>query len=144
MEAKIPKPFRGMIAWILLICFEIINVNALLPLDTTVGRNCNVFNRVNNAAVPPYYSLPVPMCLCSTPLDDDDISQHETMASYEEGQQDEPTTTNKSTEKKTGYRRIEDWHEETISKNPKHVLTRLQQEKAMWDKKFEDLGGDGI
>ena len=75
--------------------------------------------------------------LFSTPADDDDISQHEAMA--------EPKSDNDSASKKNGgYRRIEDWHEETVAKNPKQVLTRLQQEKAMWDKKFEDLGGDGI
>lgn len=58
---------------------------------------------------------------------------------------DEDSISSDKPSKKTGgYRPIEDWHEETLSKNPKHVLTRLQQEKAMWDKKFEDLGGDGI
>ncbi|KAL3931419.1 MAG: hypothetical protein SGBAC_011318 [Bacillariaceae sp.] len=59
------------------------------------------------------------------------------MASDVDGREDE-SSTSKATEKKTGYRCIEDWHEETITKNPKEVLT------PMWDKKFEDLGGDGI
>lgn len=59
-------------------------------------------------------------------IDDDDVSQHECMANS------------------TGYRPIEDWHEEHVSKNPRRVLTQLQQEKARWNKKFESMGGEGI
>ena len=57
--------------------------------------------------------------------DDDDVSQHEFMAPQ-------------------GYRPIEDWHEEHVQTNPKHVLTQLQQEKAKWSKKFESMSGEGI
>lgn len=73
-------------------------------------------------------------------LDDDDISQHDFM--------DESTTVGTDAmaggAKKTGYRSVEDWHEEDVAKNPQHALTRLQQERAQWKKKYEDLGGDGI
>ena len=62
-------------------------------------------------------------------VDDDDVSQHEYMA-------DQP--------KKGSYRPIEEWHEEHVTNNPKHVLTQLQQEKANWNKKFENVGGEGI
>lgn len=41
-----------------------------------------------------------------------------------------------------GYRRIEDWHDETH--DPKHVIEHLKREQARWTKTFEDLGGDGI
>ena len=89
--------------------------------------------------------------------DDDDISQYEFMDNTADGtataskkmnttNETMATTGNSSNNstKPTGYRRIEDWHEDDVSKNPQHVLIRLQQEKAIWDKKFEDLGGDGI
>lgn len=79
-------------------------------------------------------------CLNSSPVDDDDVSQHERMVELK----DDSTGSEEAQRKTSGYRRIEDWHEETVSKNPKQVLIRLKQEKAMWDKKFEDLGGDGI
>jgi hypothetical protein len=70
--------------------------------------------------------------------DDDEISQHEYM---DENANKTSETTNSKT---TGYRRIEDWHEDQVTKNPQHVLTRLQQEQALWKNKFEDVGGDGI
>lgn len=134
MKIMPPQSLKRMRAWILLIYFQT-KVNAFLSFD----RYCNRITTARSRCAP----LPVPTCLYLTPVDDDDISQHETMASDLDGQ-DDKSSTSKATEKKTGYRRIEDWHEETVSKNPKQVLTRLQQEKAMWDKKFEDLGGDGI
>lgn len=62
--------------------------------------------------------------------DDDDISQETFMEPHPRSQ--------------NGYRRIEDWHDDHLSKNPKRVLQQLQQEKARWAKTFEDLGGDGI
>lgn len=40
--------------------------------------------------------------------------------------------------KTKGYRRIEEWHEET--RDSKHVIRQLQQEKARWKKTFDDLG----
>lgn len=71
-------------------------------------------------------------------FDDDDISQESFM---------EPTHLLDNSEVQqppegSGYRRIEDWHEE--NRNEKHVLTHLKQERAKWALKFEDLGGDGI
>ena len=70
-------------------------------------------------------------------VDDDDISQETftepTHFMAQDSEQSKP---------KGGYQRIEDWNEE--SRNEKHVLTHLKQEKAKWAMKFEDLGGDGI
>jgi hypothetical protein len=43
---------------------------------------------------------------------------------------------------RTGYRRIEDWHDETA--DPRHAIEHLKRERAKWAKAFEDLGGDGI
>lgn len=51
-------------------------------------------------------------------------------------------TSSVSQSNRTGYRRIEDWHEETY--DPTHVIKHLKQEKAKWAKTFEGLGGDGI
>jgi hypothetical protein len=68
----------------------------------------------------------------------DDISQHEYV---DENANKTSETTNSKT---TGYRRIEDWHEDQVTKNPQHVLIRLQQEQALWKNRFEDVGGDGI
>jgi hypothetical protein len=65
--------------------------------------------------------------------DDVDTSQHEYMD--ENANKTSETTDSKT----TGYRRIEDWHEDQVSKNPKHVLTQLQQEQAGWKNKFEDV-----
>ena len=62
-------------------------------------------------------------------IDDDDVSQHVYMS-------EQP--------KKGSYRPIEEWHDEQVEENPKQVLTKLQQEKAKWDKKFENMGGEGI
>jgi hypothetical protein len=59
-------------------------------------------------------------------IDDEDVSQHEFMANS------------------TGYRPIEDWHEEHVNKDPRRVLIQLQQEKSRWNKKFESMGGEGI
>ena len=69
--------------------------------------------------------------------DDDDISQHEFMTGDKNGGARNIT-------KSTGYRPIEEWHEE--NHNPKHALHSLQQEKRRWSKKFDSLvnGGGGI
>lgn len=141
MEGKQPNRLRCMAVWIFLTCFQA-KVTALLPFDKTILFPNDVCNSIKVIILTPYAPRPVPLRIYSTPMDDDDISQHETMTSGVEGQESESTS--KATKKKTGYRRIEEWHEETVSKNPKQILTRLQQEKSMWDKKFEDLGGDGI
>lgn len=69
------------------------------------------------------------------PVDDDDISQETYML-------DKDSNLPPANSKK--YRRIEDWHENDIRNNPTQVLDRLKSERAHWDKKFEDLGGDGI
>ena len=86
--------------------------------------------------------------------DDDDISQHEVMVPHDHGvgtnaMINNSTTTMTSsssntttTTTATGYRRIEDWHND--NHDPQHVLKQLQQEQAKWKRKFEDLGGDGI
>lgn len=72
---------------------------------------------------------------CHDSTDDDDVSQHEFM------EENANRTTAKQT---TGYRRIEDWHEDEVTRNPQTLLARLQQDQAQWKKRFEDLGGDGI
>src|SRR5210317_2328044 len=60
--------------------------------------------------------FPDGLCPHSTPVDDDDISQHETMmAGSSSNTADEDDSTSSTTQdKKGGYRRIEDWHEETV------------------------------
>jgi hypothetical protein len=48
------------------------------------------------------------------------------------------TDRNETTTTKGGYRRIEEWHEET--NDSKHVIRQLKQEKAKWRKAFDDFG----
>lgn len=93
------------------------------------------------------------------PVDDDDVSQHEFMINDDEndqrgtalgkseaGRNDADNKKNENTKRKTGYRPIEDWHDEYRSKNADEfkAITHLQREKARWGKTFESLGGDGI
>ena len=44
-----------------------------------------------------------------------------------------PVTQNKT----KGYRPIEEWHEET--RDPKHAIQQLKEEKARWKKTFDNL-----
>lgn len=39
--------------------------------------------------------------------------------------------------KTKGYRRIEEWHEET--RDPKEVIRQLKQEKTRWKKTFDEF-----
>ena len=95
------------------------------------------------------------------PVDDDDVSQHEFMMNDNESDQcsaafgrsgggendaDKFNKKNENTKRTTGYRPIEDWHDEYRSKNADEfkAITHLRREKARWGKTFESLGGDGI
>lgn len=92
------------------------------------------------------------------PVDDDDVSQHEFMMNDTENDQGSAASgkrgggrnnvedRNENTKRKTGYRPIEDWHDEYRSKNADEfkAITHLRREKARWGKTFESLGGDGI
>ena len=93
------------------------------------------------------------------PVDDDDVSQHEFMINnvgndqgfaalrkIETGRNDEDSKKNENTKRKSGYRPIEDWHDEYRNNNADEfkAITHLRREKARWGKTFESLGGDGI
>ena len=93
------------------------------------------------------------------PVDDDDVSQHEFMMNINEndqgsaafgrsggGKNDADNKKNENTKRKTGYRPIEDWHDEYRGKYADEfkAITHLRREKARWGKTFESLGGDGI
>ena len=84
-------------------------------------------------------------------MDDDDISQHEIMdnnddncneKTEEEAQYNQSTTSSGG----GGYRRIEEWNDEHVQKNPDehNPLTHLKREKALWIKTFDSLDGGGI
>lgn len=47
------------------------------------------------------------------------------------------TESNSTVTTTTGYRRIEEWHEET--RDSKHVIRHLKQEKTRWKKTFDNL-----
>jgi hypothetical protein len=95
---------------------------------TTIKKNPPLVGRQHSLQKPPFRMATHEV------EDDDEISQHEFMSVN--GTNPDPTSM------RTGYRPIEEWHEET--KNSKHALDQLRMEKAKWARKFEDLGGDGI
>ena len=51
------------------------------------------------------------------------------------------TELNSTQKETTGYRRIEDWHEET--RDSKHVIRHLKRERAKWTKAFDNLEKGG-